>query len=738
MTTNWVNALRLPAMDDEPGATVALASVPIPPEGPGELRFAGVASHAVTLARRPGSDGPGAAKRVLVVGAADAPLGGEIGLEPGSPALPVRKPPDWRVGILEQKKAGVSMREVNELVIQHAGREIGLRLGIEKANGPRWWEWLTVEEEWSGPTCKAIHAAGYVSTIDVTDETFNPKRYNSCPWFHRQHWLFCEVRAWLFSNGLVRVTARHVNNRFFDQGRDLEDVLPVIGFRAANTALNESLDGKRRDFALGNIQLDLARATHLISAEHPGRLTTREGVAIYQPYEGVEMELGTHGEPANEWRLAASERRMWKGLARTVEFDLSLADAPIRTRRFVAPQAWLAYCGALWPDGALSARGAMEETTDRMSDYKNAPTRPPKGRFFEPSSGVDGEHAHGLMRNAYRMSRGDLYEAAIRHAYACADIGVDHADFSIYIFDQVRGAISLVLQRVIGMLAAYLETGDPYLLQCAEAVADNAYAIDRSNWPRRSYGRDAAYIRSLTHLYEVTGERFYLRRAGEACRRAAQCQTAAGYFTDQGGAVGAHGHLNEVIKPWMNSILSEAFVDYLERAGSDPPVEDAVHRVGEWLLKVQLKDADGVYWAYEQAWGENTTAPFQKWFPDKPVEKHPVGEMHLDYNARTLLWLSRRTHDPRFARAWQGTYERFYLRKKQLGGAYGDVKTAENFPWHEAHLWNARWTPGGVTLDPALDLINIGREATIELPLGGTVGVRRTPAGVEISEKGVQ
>ncbi len=731
MNTNWIDQLRLPAIDAEPGATVALASVPVPREGPVNVRFKGVPSHAVTLARWPGVDGPGAAKRLLVVGVSDKPLSDQITLESGESTIKPATLPAWRVGILEEKKTGVSMREVNELVITHAGREIGLRLGIEKADGPRWWEWLTVEEEWAGPSCKAIHAAGYVSTIDVTDETFNPARYNSCHWFHRQHWLFCEVRIWLFSNGLARVTARHVNNRFFDQGRDLEDVVPVLGFRTVNTSLNEKLDGQRHDFALGNVQLDIARSTHLVSAEHPGKLATQNGVVIYQPYTGAEIELGEHGTPAVEWRLASSERRMWKGMARTVEFDLSLADAPIRTRRFVAPQAWLAYCGALWPDGALPARGPLNETADRMVDFAMASSLKPSGRFYEASSGGDGEHSHGLMRGAYRTRRRDLYDAAIRHAYACADIGMDHADFTIFISGQVRGAISLVLQRVIGMLAAYLENGDPYLLECAEAVADTAYAIDRSNWPRRSYGRDAAYIRSLTHLYEVTGERFYLRRAGAACRRAAQCQTPAGYFTDQGGAVGAHGHLNEIVKPWMNSILTEAFVDYLERAGSDPVVENAVRRVGEWLLKVQLTDADGVYWAYELAWGQNTTAPYQKWKPDKPPEKHPVGDMHLDYNARTLLWLSKHTGDPRFARAWQGTYERFFIRKKQLGGVYGGVKTAENYPWHEAHLWNARWTPQGVVLDPMLDLINVGREATIELPLGGQMTVLRTAAGVE-------
>ena len=135
MNTNWIDQLRLPAIDAQPGATIALASVPVPREGPVNVRFKGVPSHAVTLARWPGVDGPGAAKRLLVVGVSDRPLDDQIALESDASTVKSAPLPAWRVGILEEKKTGVSMREVNELIITHAGREIGLRLGIEKRTG---------------------------------------------------------------------------------------------------------------------------------------------------------------------------------------------------------------------------------------------------------------------------------------------------------------------------------------------------------------------------------------------------------------------------------------------------------------------------------------------------------------------------------------------------------------------------------------------------------------------------
>jgi len=636
------------------------------------------------------------------------------------------------------------MREVNELVIEHGGRQLGIRMGIELEDGGfHWWEFLQVEQLWSGPVCTAIRAAGYVGVTEVCeDEMFDPGRYNAGYWLHRHNWLHAEVYAQIFANGLVKVTARHINNRFFDQGRDLEGFVPVIAFNAGDATLDDTaLDGTCTDFALGEVQLDIERNADLISSEHPGRIRSEGGLTIFQPYEGVEWLLGD-GEPAERWNVKAEERRMWKGMGRSVGFDLSFAPAPIRTRRYLPPYGWQGYAGALWPDTVLPARGPMEPTIDEIlantARYKLAEGSKPfcSGRFFQSTAMLDGEFAHGMMRQAYRTGRRDVYEAALHHAYAFADSGIDHADFTHQIIGMPRGSISLVLQRNIGMLAAYLETGDPYLLRMAESMADTAYAIDRSNWPRRSYGRDSAYIRSMTRLYDVTGQTFYLQRAGEACRRVTECQRPDGSFGDQGATSGAHAHLSEIIKPWMNSILSEVLVDYLERAGSDPVVEACLQRTADWLLSKLLEDEDGPYWPYQVAWGQNVEDPSTRWIPNTPPREHPTGDVQLDYDARIMLWVSQRTGDPQYARAWQGTYQRRLRQNARTGkpyaSTYGEVKIPENFPWHESRLWGARWDGARVSFSPDLGLLEVGREATIELPDGGAVRVRRTEAGVEI------
>lgn len=725
---------KLRVLTGSADASVAIASFPLPAGFDHAVGFDGLASQAVPIAWRP----DGKPRQMLMLGLADGPLPDalQVTQQPQAHEMPARPTPQWTVRILHKKKTGMLMHEVNELTLSFGGREVGLRMGMRRSDGLHWWQWLRVEELWSGPVCRAIRAAGFIAADPVPEDFFiDSARYNTGYWLHRHNWLYAEVYALLFANGLVRATARHVNNRFFDKGEEIRDCLPVLGLRTRRgDAFSSALDGSRFDFDLDDVHLDMSRSSDLHGPEHPG-LVERDGeLTIVQPYEGAEIKLG-EGAPCGLFELGAHDRRFWPGLARSFGFDLSLADALIRTRRYLPPWGWISHCGVIWPDVCLPARGPLEPTIDATQrkyedQYSGAISR----RFLQTSAFWDGEHAHALMIHAYRSADAHVYRSALHHAYAMADLGVDHTDFTVRIWYMKRHSTGQVLQRMLGILTCYLEEGDPYLLRVAESVADAAYAMDRSNWPRRSYGRDGAYIRSLTRLYDVTGNRHWLARAGEACRRAAQCQRPDGSFTDQGGATGAHGHLNEIVKPWMNSILSEAMVDYLERAPDDEAVAQAVIRCADWLLSVLQQDEDGLYWPYEVAFGENDGPPYAKVLPERPQTRHPAGEVQLDYNARTLLWVSRRTGDPRYARAWQQTYQRQYVRKGRLQSSYGQVKVPENFTWHEAHLWGATWERGELKLSPMLELIEPDRSAVIELPDGRSVRVHRDGSGVAVEQ----
>ena len=240
ITPNWIDRLSLRTIDPDRTAHVALASVPLPPPGEGHalVTWQGLRSQAVPLAWYPGADGPGLPRQLLLLGLGETPVADQLGLAP-APAgavVDVRTPqaarasaagwagPRWDTVILEEKKTGITMREVNELALEHGGRRLGIRMGIELNDGSHhWWEWLQIEQLWSGPVGTAIRAAGYVPIAVLgEEETINPARYNSGYWLHRHNWLFAEVYAQVFVNGLIRVTARHVNNRFFDQVRRVD------------------------------------------------------------------------------------------------------------------------------------------------------------------------------------------------------------------------------------------------------------------------------------------------------------------------------------------------------------------------------------------------------------------------------------------------------------------------------------------------------------------------------------
>ena len=173
-TPQWVGQLKLRTLDPDPPGSVAMASIPVPADAPALVVFDGLASQALPIAWYPADQGS-RPRQVLVLGLADGDASEELGLVAADPAAivnphaPAAAPqseaswpgPTWRSTIVEEKKTGLLMREINELVLEYAGRRLGIRLGIEPVTGGfHWWEWLQIERLWTGPVCTAIRAGG--------------------------------------------------------------------------------------------------------------------------------------------------------------------------------------------------------------------------------------------------------------------------------------------------------------------------------------------------------------------------------------------------------------------------------------------------------------------------------------------------------------------------------------------------------------------------------------------------
>jgi hypothetical protein len=333
--------------------------------------------------------------------------------------------------------------------------------------------------------------------------------------------------------------------------------------------------------------------------------------------------------------------------------------------------------------------------------------------------GWEGETPQAQLAVAYWNGEAQDYSLALRNAYYVADVAVDKALFAIRMHGYDSPAQSLPMQRVSGMVAGYLETGDPYLLDTARAVAESAYSWDRANWPRRSFGRDAAYIRGLVYLYRYLGDPGDLARAREALHRVVSTQLPDGSFADQGSTVGIHAAMNLIVKPWMGCIATEAMVDYLAFA-PDEQIERSALAFSRWLLTCRVRDEQGVRWPYQSSHaGANVTYRM-----DGTVAPMLTNLFHLEYLAKILGWAALRTNEPEFYMAWWQSWQRYRDTDEKLRFWVSDHeanKISTNLTALRDRLWGARFTSRSVTVQPRTDLAPDLAEATVSTPDGPRV-----------------
>ena len=683
-----------------------------------------------------------AVRRQLMFAISSRPIPRKLPVGRAKPPRQEYAGPEVECRILKKKNVGNVLSEVNEAVFTFRGKSFGLRMGLQHGGQYRWWEWVRIEELWSGPLCKAVRIGGFIPVEYFGDEylaTLQNEMQSKA--LHYHNWLRGEVYALMFANGVIHLTCRHVNNHLFDQGRDLEDTLPVLGFTCANAPdLDEKLDGSRTHFELGGVTVNLDEAAPLVSPEHPGALRTEGDVLIYQPYEGVEIEGDSHHRARTDgYIVRAADRLVPKGAARTLRFALGMGEAAPLVCRLVAPDWWYAVAGDLWPDAALPAHDDCDRVLQSMeaSVLKAAAQAP---RCFDSGiltrRGWEGEIPYSQFIYYYLSGDPRYFDVALRDAYHVTDIGFDHATETLRMHDYPFGAVAPPLYRTLCMTFGYLETGDPYLLDCSESGATHFYWIDRHNWPRRSYGRDAASVRSLIFLWDYTGKDAYLDMAREALGRAIQCQRPDGSYADQGGAVDhCGGNCNEIIKPWMAMLASDPMVDYLLRRPDDEVLLTAVTKTGEFLLNAQIESSGAYGWAYQYAFGDNPGDPREMRVHPDTFARHPIGGTGDPGTSKFLTFLTQRTGDPRYLEAWQRFYDTHWAgaaAKMPRGVGYTSNKIVQQLPYVQAHKWSARIAGGRVRIRPLLTGRAPSIQAEISTPLG-RLKVKCSQAGGKVS-----
>lgn len=311
-------------------------------------------------------------------------------------------------------------------------------------------------------------------------------------------------------------------------------------------------------------------------------------------------------------------------------------------------------------------------------------------------AGWEGEAPWALFMLAWLSGDGEDYDNAMRAAWHFTDVAIDHAEKLVRMHGFARHAFAQPMNRVLASIAAYLETGDPYLLESAQAVVDNAHWVQKNSWPRLAVGRDGKYVRSAVMLYRYFADERYRRIAHEGAMMVAASQRPNGSFGDQAGGSGIHQVGSYITKPWMGLMATEGVLDYLELIPGDEALIATVQRFADWLMAERF-DHDGVMgWSYQHDFNGKRRyfdAHGGTWW-DLPGPGN--GMWHQNSLARLLGFCTLRTGDSSYLDAWAESYE-------ANPGASGDHAVATSghpIPWLQCKLWQPELTDEGVRIRP--------------------------------------
>jgi len=96
----------------------------------------------------------------------------------GRPAAPAPSlaAVDARVRIVKEDLTCMLPYQIGEAVFRWKNRSFALRVGIRWKRELHWWQWLRIEELWSGPLVKAVRIGGYIEAETLKAAEFRTKQ----------------------------------------------------------------------------------------------------------------------------------------------------------------------------------------------------------------------------------------------------------------------------------------------------------------------------------------------------------------------------------------------------------------------------------------------------------------------------------------------------------------------------------------------------------------------------------
>jgi hypothetical protein len=212
----------------------------------------------------------------------------------------------------------------------------------------------------------------------------------------------------------------------------------------------------------------------------------------------------------------------------------------------------------------------------------------------------EGNLAQAMFTLAYQSgeSPADYWDLYLHHAYHAADIAVYHGSWMARLECSATFTSPLPKFRFGGILAGYLETGDPYLLEIARSLAGVYMAMEWAHQPRECMGRDAYPLTSILSLWDYTAEPLYLDFARQTALRLLATQHDDDGFSGQAGAgvLGGTSCLpaKESIGFGSGLLAPIALLEWATRDNRWPG--DFLPRLRKWAgLMLRVQPADGIW-----------------------------------------------------------------------------------------------------------------------------------------------
>ena len=459
------------------------------------------------------------------------------------------------------------------LKLDFNGHRCDLRFGWQTEQSPRAWQWINTQRLWSGELAQAWQVGGhiYAGKSEARLTNIEAARWYEMPQADEQM-IFAQVFLILFANGTLDCRAHFVNGEMYGRGGFVAG-RPLISFETTEEFSPANSDG-------WNLNTQFQRP---FGGDESSAFAKRDGKFEWFPFSDTRQILGLRAEGEDPIYASDSEDGFARGVARTAHFGLTLGKAALPARYLPSPEhSLLAGEWGVALDPAAKAPADFEDSDELALAARRVFLRNsmPDGfcaggtfRYLDhyPDKrwefSCDANETASLFRGSYALQDAQLYELALANADYNADLNCDHTQFTWHYHEaQPRREIySLIYMRFAGLIQAHLETGDPYYLNTAEAVANRWISTHRTNWPRRGIGRDAEPVEGILSLYDFTGQEYYLDAARQIARDVVTSLYADGAWRSGAGSGPFWGTNALPGTPWNGAHLLAGVTEFLLR-----------------------------------------------------------------------------------------------------------------------------------------------------------------------------